>query len=246
MTDLWLRTRLGLRWFVRGVVRALDDGGMVLVGVGLCRRGFMSHGCRRRLTCVRALPFPSVTKLERADALQWAINTIPPNVRVLVAPFPRGHLRLAWAAHAGGEYFVQLLTGLPLLALLIAERRRFGVTADVRDLVDWKRRDLLGLFGVPARSLYARLLARVPPSVKTVPGRITIVQGEGSIARLTSRGPEEGRVNRRFKTYRYSGHPRAGPGTYRAASELNHWRDQNDPVKIYRKVPCFGVRGDYR
>jgi len=130
------------------------------------------------------------------------------------------------AAHAGGEYFVQLSTGHPLLALLIAERRRFGVTADVRHLVDWKRRDLLGLFGVPARPLYARLLARVPPSVKTLPGRITIVQGEGSIARLTSRGPEEGRVTRRFKTYRYSGHSRADPGSYRAASELNHWRDQ--------------------
>ena len=36
------------------------------------------------------------------------------------------------------------------------------------------------------------------------------------------------------KTYRYSGHSRADPAKYRPAGELDHWRNDRDPVKIYR------------
>ncbi len=38
-----------------------------------------------------------------------------------------------------------------------------------------------------------------------------------------------------FKTYRYSGHSRADPAKYRPAGELDHWRENRDPIKIYRK-----------
>ena len=34
-------------------------------------------------------------------------------------------------------------------------------------------------------------------------------------------------------TYRFSGHSRADPGTYRPPGELEAWK-QRDPVKIYR------------
>jgi pyruvate dehydrogenase E1 component alpha subunit len=37
------------------------------------------------------------------------------------------------------------------------------------------------------------------------------------------------------KTYRYSGHSRADPAKYRPEGELDHWRNERDPVKIYRK-----------
>jgi pyruvate dehydrogenase E1 component alpha subunit len=37
------------------------------------------------------------------------------------------------------------------------------------------------------------------------------------------------------KTYRYSGHSRADPAKYRPAGELDEWRQQRDPVRIYRK-----------
>jgi pyruvate dehydrogenase E1 component alpha subunit len=36
------------------------------------------------------------------------------------------------------------------------------------------------------------------------------------------------------KTYRYSGHSRADPAKYRPAGELDEWRQQRDPVRIYR------------
>jgi TPP-dependent pyruvate/acetoin dehydrogenase alpha subunit len=38
-----------------------------------------------------------------------------------------------------------------------------------------------------------------------------------------------------FKTYRYSGHSRADPAKYRPAGELDHWKENRDPVKIYRQ-----------
>jgi len=38
-----------------------------------------------------------------------------------------------------------------------------------------------------------------------------------------------------FKTYRYSGHSRADPAKYRPAGELEDWRENRDPIKIYRK-----------
>lgn len=37
------------------------------------------------------------------------------------------------------------------------------------------------------------------------------------------------------KTYRYSGHSRADPAKYRPEGELDHWRNDRDPVKIYRQ-----------
>ncbi|HWF10926.1 MAG TPA: thiamine pyrophosphate-dependent dehydrogenase E1 component subunit alpha [Bryobacteraceae bacterium] len=36
-------------------------------------------------------------------------------------------------------------------------------------------------------------------------------------------------------TYRYSGHSRADPAKYRPAGELDHWKGQRDPVRIYRE-----------
>jgi acetoin:2,6-dichlorophenolindophenol oxidoreductase subunit alpha len=38
-----------------------------------------------------------------------------------------------------------------------------------------------------------------------------------------------------FKTYRYSGHSRADPAKYRPAGELDHWKNDRDPIKIYRQ-----------
>jgi len=116
---------------------------------------------------VRALPFPSVTNHDRAAAYAGAIAAIPSNVRESISPYPRHHVRLLWAARRGGEHFVQLMESHPLLALLLALRRRFGIAEDVRKLVDCKRRDLLGLFGFPARPWYARLLVRVPKELLT-------------------------------------------------------------------------------
>ena len=37
------------------------------------------------------------------------------------------------------------------------------------------------------------------------------------------------------KTYRYSGHSRADPAKYRPEGELDHWRQQRDPIKLYRR-----------
>jgi pyruvate dehydrogenase E1 component alpha subunit len=37
------------------------------------------------------------------------------------------------------------------------------------------------------------------------------------------------------RTYRYSGHSRADPAKYRPEGELDYWRGQRDPVKIYRQ-----------
>ena len=36
-------------------------------------------------------------------------------------------------------------------------------------------------------------------------------------------------------TYRYSGHSRADPAKYRPEGELDHWRGQRDPIRIYRE-----------
>ncbi len=38
-----------------------------------------------------------------------------------------------------------------------------------------------------------------------------------------------------FRTYRYSGHSRADPAKYRPAGELDHWKQDRDPIKIYRQ-----------
>jgi pyruvate dehydrogenase E1 component alpha subunit len=38
-----------------------------------------------------------------------------------------------------------------------------------------------------------------------------------------------------FKTYRYSGHSRADPAKYRPAGELDYWKNERDPIKIYRQ-----------
>jgi len=35
-------------------------------------------------------------------------------------------------------------------------------------------------------------------------------------------------------TYRYSGHSRADPAKYRPAGELDHWKSERDPIRIYR------------
>jgi len=37
------------------------------------------------------------------------------------------------------------------------------------------------------------------------------------------------------KTYRYSGHSRADPAKYRPEGELDHWRQQRDPIQLYRR-----------
>jgi pyruvate dehydrogenase E1 component alpha subunit len=37
------------------------------------------------------------------------------------------------------------------------------------------------------------------------------------------------------RTYRYSGHSRADPARYRPAGELDFWRGERDPVRIYRE-----------
>ncbi len=36
-------------------------------------------------------------------------------------------------------------------------------------------------------------------------------------------------------TYRYSGHSRADPAKYRPEGELDHWRGNRDPIRIYRE-----------
>jgi pyruvate dehydrogenase E1 component alpha subunit len=36
-------------------------------------------------------------------------------------------------------------------------------------------------------------------------------------------------------TYRYSGHSRADPAKYRPAGELDHWKSDRDPIRIYRQ-----------
>jgi acetoin:2,6-dichlorophenolindophenol oxidoreductase subunit alpha len=36
-------------------------------------------------------------------------------------------------------------------------------------------------------------------------------------------------------TYRYSGHSRADPAKYRPEGELDHWRGNRDPIRIYRQ-----------
>jgi acetoin:2,6-dichlorophenolindophenol oxidoreductase subunit alpha len=36
-------------------------------------------------------------------------------------------------------------------------------------------------------------------------------------------------------TYRYSGHSRADPAKYRPAGELDHWKGNRDPIRIYRE-----------
>ena len=38
-----------------------------------------------------------------------------------------------------------------------------------------------------------------------------------------------------FRTYRYSGHSRADPAKYRPAGELDHWKQNRDPITIYRQ-----------
>src|SRR5579863_5639594 len=38
-----------------------------------------------------------------------------------------------------------------------------------------------------------------------------------------------------FRTYRYSGHSRADPAKYRPAGELDHWKGQRDPIRLYRE-----------
>jgi len=45
------------------------------------------------------------------------------------------------------------------------------------------------------------------------------------------------------KTYRYSGHSRADPGTYRPKGELEDWKTNRDPIKIYRaRLKEFGIK----
>jgi pyruvate dehydrogenase E1 component alpha subunit len=43
-------------------------------------------------------------------------------------------------------------------------------------------------------------------------------------------------------TYRYSGHSRADPAKYRPAGELDHWKSERDPIRIYRdRLLSLGV-----
>ncbi|HEY4360270.1 MAG TPA: hypothetical protein VGN17_04855 [Bryobacteraceae bacterium] len=123
---------------------------------------------QREIDRIHALPFPSMAKQERADAFARTLAIIPDVVRALVARFPSNHLRFVWAAARGGAYFLQLLEDHPVLALLIAERRRFGIRTPVRDLVERKRHHVLGLFGFPSTPRCARVLQRLPPSALTV------------------------------------------------------------------------------
>src|SRR5712692_7552938 len=66
---------------------------------------------------VTGFAFPSVAQEERARAFRGALASIPAGVRRLVVGFPTSHLRLLWAARAGGEYYRQLLETHPALAL---------------------------------------------------------------------------------------------------------------------------------
>src|SRR5215469_7138672 len=44
------------------------------------------------------------------------------------------------------------------------------------------------------------------------------------------------------RTYRYSGHSRADPAKYRPEGELDHWKGNRDPVRIYReRLLALGV-----
>ncbi|NND49010.1 MAG: thiamine pyrophosphate-dependent dehydrogenase E1 component subunit alpha [Rhizobiales bacterium] len=44
------------------------------------------------------------------------------------------------------------------------------------------------------------------------------------------------------KTYRHSGHSRADPGAYRPKGELEDWKTNRDPIKIYRaRLAEFGI-----
>src|SRR6266404_669511 len=46
-------------------------------------------------------------------------------------------------------------------------------------------------------------------------------------------------------TYRYSGHSRADPAKYRPEGELDHWRQQRDPIKLYRqRLLEYGIGED--
>jgi pyruvate dehydrogenase E1 component alpha subunit len=46
-------------------------------------------------------------------------------------------------------------------------------------------------------------------------------------------------------TYRYSGHSRADPAKYRPEGELDHWRQQRDPIKLYRqRMIEYGIGED--
>ncbi len=43
-------------------------------------------------------------------------------------------------------------------------------------------------------------------------------------------------------TYRYSGHSRADPAKYRPPGELDYWKNERDPIKIYReRMLQFGI-----
>tara|TARA_Y100000590_G_scaffold459578_1_gene617016 strand:- start:3335 stop:4348 length:1014 start_codon:yes stop_codon:yes gene_type:complete len=45
------------------------------------------------------------------------------------------------------------------------------------------------------------------------------------------------------KTYRQSGHSRADPGSYRPEGELDHWKQNNDPITRYReRLIEFGIK----
>jgi TPP-dependent pyruvate/acetoin dehydrogenase alpha subunit len=47
------------------------------------------------------------------------------------------------------------------------------------------------------------------------------------------------------KTYRHSGHSRADPGAYRPDGELDDWKTNRDPIKIYRaRLKEFGISED--
>jgi pyruvate dehydrogenase E1 component alpha subunit len=46
-------------------------------------------------------------------------------------------------------------------------------------------------------------------------------------------------------TYRHSGHSRADPGAYRPKGELEDWKTNRDPIKIYRqRLKDFGIADD--
>jgi pyruvate dehydrogenase E1 component alpha subunit len=46
-------------------------------------------------------------------------------------------------------------------------------------------------------------------------------------------------------TYRYSGHSRADPAKYRPPGELDYWKNERDPIKIYReRMLQFGIKAE--
>jgi hypothetical protein len=157
-----------------GVVRPWSSPGARRWEHGLGWRPFVPRWFHfRRMECeiagIRSLPFPSMAKTERADALDQAIASIPTDVRALISSFPRSHLRLVWAAARGGEYFLQLLRDHPCLALLIAEHRRFGVRTPVRELVVRKRHHVLGLFRVSGDAVVCSGVAAYSRAVPDAP-----------------------------------------------------------------------------